>query len=289
MSSYVVIGIHGLNNKPPEAQLKDWWIKAILEGIGRNLNRSIDTIEFDLVYWADLMYSTPLDPDPAPYTQAAGTGPLPRHTGSFLGQLKDLGKEGLGGALDKGTALPGGNIVIDEVLEHKAPDLDRYYGDPEKRLQIRQRLSHKLQTAHSDSRHIMLIAHSMGSIVAFDVLSILGHTTTGFRVHHFVTVGSPLGLHEVKQKIRGEGHVLKVPNVIERWTNFADRKDLVAIDTRLHTDYRTNDQGVGVVDKPVFNGYLSPSGRSSHHKIYGYLRTPEISETIHEFISPVVL
>jgi hypothetical protein len=131
----------------------------------------------------------------------------------------------------------------------------------------------------------MLIAHSMGSIVAFDVLSAIESEVTGFRVQHFVTVGSPLGLHEVKKRIREEGLPLRVPEAVDHWTNFADRKDKVALDSWLHTDYGRNSRGIGLVDQVVINGYVSPSGKPSHHKIYGYLRTPEVSEAIYEFMT----
>jgi hypothetical protein len=130
----------------------------------------------------------------------------------------------------------------------------------------------------------MLIAHSMGSIVAFDVLSAVESEITGLSIQHFVTVGSPLGLHEVKERIRKEGLPLQVSDAVVRWTNFANRKDKVALDSRLHTDFRANSRGVGVVDQVVINGYVSPSGKPSHHKIYGYLRTPEVSLAIHELM-----
>jgi len=36
----------------------------------------------------------------------------------------------------------------------------------------------------------------------------------------------------------------------------------------------------------VINGYVGRSGKANPHKIYGYLRTPEMSEHIAEFIQP---
>jgi hypothetical protein len=166
MSSYVIVGIHGLNNKPPEDRLKAFWIKAITEGLRRNLNLDASGIEFELVYWADLMYDKSLEPDPgpliahpdprqydlAPYTEAEGVGPLPQHEKSLLHKIKTIGKEMLGGIFDKGIALPGVSKVTDEVVEHKAIDLHRYYEDPDKRRAIRQRLSEALRAANDGGR-----------------------------------------------------------------------------------------------------------------------------------------
>ena len=275
MSSYIIIGIHGLNNKPPEDQLKAWWIEAISEGLRRNLNPGVGGVEFELVYWANLMYDKPLEPDPgtpdpdplkydlAPYTEAGRDQslPLPRHRDSFLRRLKNLIKETFGGTVDKATALPGVSKIADEIVEQRAADLHRYYECPDKRRDIRQRLSEALRAAHDSGRRIMLLAHSMGSVVAFDVLSAMEREVAGLRVQHFLTVGSPLGLHEVKERIRKEVLPLRVPEAVDRWTNFADRKDKVALDSWLHTDYGRNTRGVGVVDQAVINGYISPSGK----------------------------
>jgi len=127
----------------------------------------------------------------------------------------------------------------------------------------------------------MLIAHSLGSIIAYDVLRVAGRTLPGLRISHFVTIGSPLGLTEVKEIVAAP---LRVPQCVARWSNFADPRDRVARwDTRLSNDYRPNSGGVTISDHLVVNGYLSPSGKSNPHKIYGYLRTPEVSELIASF------
>lgn len=289
MFRYLIIGIHGLSNKPPASRLKAWWTEAIVEGLRRNLERS-GGIAFDLAYWADLMYDAPLDPDPEPYAPAAGTGPLPRRQDSSRRRIKDQSKAAAVGLADKTTAVPGLGRIVDEVIERKAPDLHAYYHDPDQRLRIQQKLSDALAAAHQAGQHILLIAHSMGSIVAFDVLSTIESTLPGFRVHHLITVGSPLGFHQVKKKIRAEDVPLRVPETVEAWTNLADRKDKVASDTRLRTDYKSNRRGVGVVDRLVINGYVAPpppghEGKPNPHKIYGYLRTPELSEAIDRFIT----
>lgn len=36
----VIIGVHGLANKPPKAQLEKAWHAALLEGLVRNENRT---------------------------------------------------------------------------------------------------------------------------------------------------------------------------------------------------------------------------------------------------------
>ena len=50
----VIIGIHGLANKPKKATLAKWWEEAIREGLRVNRGRSDATFEFEMVYWANL-------------------------------------------------------------------------------------------------------------------------------------------------------------------------------------------------------------------------------------------
>ena len=77
-------------------------------------------------------------------------------------------------------------------------------------------------------------------------------------------------------------------SIVGRWTNFADRRDVVAIEAKLDDDYEPNDQGVKVADVPVINAYRSPLDRTppnkpNYHKSYGYLRTPELSNIVRAF------
>jgi len=79
----------------------------------------------------------------------------------------------------------------------------------------------------------MVIEHSMGSIIAHDVLGRLGRDGPQFSVDHFVTIGSPLGMPHVKYKIRQENDLVHTPSIVGRWTNFADRRDVVAVVAKL--------------------------------------------------------
>ena len=58
--SKVIIGIHGLGNKPCKKLLKRWWWSAIKEGQIRIGKFSYFT-RFELVYWADILNDRPLD------------------------------------------------------------------------------------------------------------------------------------------------------------------------------------------------------------------------------------
>lgn len=278
MNTRLVIGIHGLNNKPEPHILRDWWIAAISEGISRNCGGQKVDVDFELAYWADVMYSAPVAPteQAEPYVAAGGSGSLPR-AGSLIRTIAAaLIREGVGKVLEVVFGA-----AVAEKVKTRAPDLRRYKYDRATRDAVQERLSERLRAAYAGGRQIMLIAHSMGSIIAYDVLRDAGRTLPGLRISHFVTVGSPLGLAAVKEVSVAP---LRVPECVARWSNIADPRDRVARwDTRLSSDYRENSAGVVVTDHLVINGYVSPSGKPNPHKIYGYLRTPEISELIASF------
>jgi hypothetical protein len=285
MNTKLIIGIHGLNNKPEPDVLRDWWMTAMAEGLSRNRGGQVADIDFVLAYWADLMYSAPVPiADVAePYVAAGGSGPLPSAGMSIKSIAETRIREGVGKVLEKIFGIPVAEDVVRDALEARMPDLHRYQHHRVARDAIRARLREALRTAQETRRPIMLIAHSMGSMVAYDVLRTSSRTLPGLRISHFVTLGSPLGLTGVIEMVTAPA---RVPECVARWSNFADPRDYAARwDTRLSNDYRANRAGVTVSDRLVINGYVTPSGKPNPHKIYGYLRTPEVSELIASFLT----
>jgi hypothetical protein len=283
MNTKLIIGIHGLNNKPEPDILRNWWTAAIAEGISRNCEGQRVDVDFVLAYWADVMYSAPvaLAKDAESYVAGGGSGALPRAGMSIRRIARARVQEGVGKVLEKILGAPVAEDVVRDAVETRAPDLHRYRHHRETRASVQERLREPLRTAHARGKQIMLIAHSMGSIIAYEVLRGASRSLLGLRISHFVTVGSPLGLVEVKEIVAAP---LRVPECVARWSNFADPRDHVARwDTCLSEDYRANGSGVTISDHLVINGYVSPSGKPNPHKIYGYLRTPEMSELIASF------
>ena len=104
-----------------------------------------------------------------------------------------------------------------------------------------------------------------------------------------MTIGSPLGIPHVKSNIYSERSYADVPVrtptvVRDGWVNYADRGDPVSVNSHLRDDFGPNDAGIRVVDDMVLNDYVSPGGQKNSHKSYGYLRTPEFSEYLRDFL-----
>lgn len=298
----VIIGIHGLGNKPPEKLLRSWWLESIREGLVKaGLGRP--DITFDLAYWADVIHPTPLDPfitdkdDPLFLDEHYTPGGLGKKgEGSSL--MADV-LEYIEGQVDRIFLNDDMSInfrnVTDKVINHFFSDLETYYVDNcrsaiDRDCSAREAIQHRLLSKLEQYRgyRILLIAHSMGSIVAYDVLSEMSGESP---VNTFITIGSPLGFPVIvgrisaARKSRGLGILQpSVPECItERWLNISDIRDRIALDHTLADDYLENGRGLRVRDKYVYNDY-EMNGGPNPHKSFGYLRTPEMVDVIAEFL-----
>jgi len=129
----------------------------------------------------------------------------------------------------------------------------------------------------------------MGSIVAYDVLT---QICPDIKIDTLITIGSPLGLPFVVSRIvteqkknTGKEATAKTPeNIKHEWYNYADLNDSVALDYTLSDDYGKNSNGIGARDIQVQNDY-EYLGNKNPHKSYGYLRTPELIETVYSFLN----
>jgi len=280
-----IIGIHGLANKPPAGQRAEWWDAAIRDGLHRNKNFTNPDFTFTSVYWADYMYGPDAGAageEPYPYMpddMLKANRPLMTYQDGWLDELRADASKYVGNALD----FLKGKLDIEHaaaaVLEWKLKDLHRYYEEPGTREELRWRLKQAVKEALAADGKTMVISHSMGTIIAFDALQELSAECPAGTLDHWITLGSPLGLPHVVLQIAREWGEPATPALVARWTNFADKRDPVAADTHLRDDYAKNAAGVGVRDDLVINDY-----GGIHHKSYGYLRAPEVSEAIAVFL-----
>ena len=296
-----IIAIHGLGNKPPKEQLLEWGKKAISEGI-KNSGTDFSLPEMELVYWADIMYDKPLSPDEKDrnspyyldevYTKAPKRYKVEQH--DVRKKLLDYFKIAVYKIfLNKDYHLR--YAFVSEKLMHKYfYELEVYFTEDEQfpasfnrgvKKKIIGRLTDTLEKHRNDD--ILLIAHSMGSIIAFDVLSFIARD---FKINTFVTMGAPLGAPFVISRIAAHarqtyGQVrLQTPEtVMKRWYNFSDIRDKIALDYKLSDDFAPNSHGVKVIDRLVTNNYVMNSV-ANPHKSFGYLRTPEFIRLLEEFV-----
>ncbi|MCA9735681.1 hypothetical protein KC799_26325 [candidate division KSB1 bacterium] len=298
-----IIAIHGLGNKPALPDLEDWWIKAIHEGLER-IGKPRHSIPFKLVYWADILHPVPLDTrisnkkdplfEPEPYMRVLPD--TPRIKPSFRAKLYRYIAEQLDNVFLNEDMSLNYTHITDRIIHRYFTDLDKYYQDDllsqdESTVNYKMRIQNRFFKVLKKHRgnQILLIAHSMGSIVAFDVLTAFAKQ---FNIDTFVTIGSPLGLpiimarYFAEQKRHTNG-ILRpaTPDCIwPNWYNLSDPEDRIAIDHTLNDDYAPNRLGTSAQDISVYNDY-QVNGTRNAHKAYGYLRTPEMAQIIDDFLS----
>ena len=107
------------------------------------------------------------------------------------------------------------------------------------RDELRSRLLEALKRGAAKPPPHILVSHSMGTIISYDVLRNCGDCPP---IHGFVTLGSPLGLDEVQDKLKPDGAVsVDFPAAKLRgdWVNVYDRLDpVVAFEPKFANDYQ---------------------------------------------------
>jgi pimeloyl-ACP methyl ester carboxylesterase len=147
--------------------------------------------------------------------------------------------------------------VSERMLAFWLRQVRGYLRDPQVRAAVQQRL---LAAVSGDTR--VVVAHSLGSVIAYEVLCAHPEWT----VTDFVTLGSPLGVrHIIYDRLRPSPGMW--PHV-DRWTNISDAADFVALQPRLRDLF-----GPRVADLAIDNGV-------SAHAVARYLSAKETGAAV---------
>lgn len=119
-----------------------------------------------------------------------------------------------------------------------------------------------------DDEPAIVVSHSLGTIVSFALLREFSRNGRPRQVPLLLTLGSPLGIDSVR---RSFAKPRTRPDHVQRWMNFADPEDFVA----LHGELTADNFAPGIENHPdVENGYDDP------HGIAGYLGDPRVAAAI---------
>ncbi|HHQ14998.1 MAG TPA: hypothetical protein ENK16_08200 [Chromatiales bacterium] len=287
-----IIYVPGIRPKPPaDIHRANLW-RCLLEGVRRvddttagSLARHED--RFRLVPWPHVFYSHARDPapdEPGLERLLALPGPEPEdiseaeHWHKRFAQLVYL----------LADRFP---FLIDHVA---TPDLKETLQDSLRYLRNEQRIADRVRDmvrdavtkAWEDGQRILLIGHSFGSVIAFDVLWQLSREQRAtFRLDTFLTLGSPLGMKFVRHRLLGaRAHGLeRYPDNIRRWVNLAAIGDLTALERRFARDYRPmlrHGLVECITDNLQLKNYFRGPNGLNVHKCYGYMINPETASVV---------
>jgi hypothetical protein len=153
---------------------------------------------------------------------------------------------------------------------------------------VRQMLKLPLRAAAGSGRPVLLLTHSMGSVIGYEALWQMSHEDgDDCTIDLFITMGSPLGQRFIQKRILGhaERSAYRYPHGVRRWINLSAVGDLTAIDPTLADDFAPMLRlGLveGIEDRAIHN-YFRLDGELNVHAEYGYLANAATGRIIAEW------
>lgn len=199
------------------------------------------------------------------------------------------------------SALSTATLLNEQVIKFATADLAAYLMQRTIGSRIRERLHTPLKNALIGGEDVCLVAHSMGTMVAYDVLWKFSRMSEYKDVQKaenpvslFLTLGSPLGEAGVKANLYDAhernypGGTYKYPkNIISRWHNVAAYDDFISHDPSLKDDFRAMLKHKfleEIKDHRIHNCWAF-EGKANPHKFYGYLANPGTAGLIAEWMN----
>jgi hypothetical protein len=206
-------------------------------------------------------------------------------------EVRDLGL--VDNILDVVSPLANLTGLNDELLNRFLPDLGAYFEYRVVGSMIRQRLQKILVPLLAKGHDVCLVSHSMGTIVAYDVLWKLSRMSEYEHVRHrkvslFVTLGSPLGDPVVAKQLydSNEPEDGRYPANIAAWENFSAQDDFIARDEELADNFAAMKQRkllARLNDHFIHTFWVGRDGLNPH-KLYGYLDHQRVARAIARWI-----
>ena len=278
----LILFVPGLLPKPEPALHKDALERCLLEGVRRADSSVAESIRasdhsFDIVSWTYDFYREHRDfeldraaIDAAIEQQIASENDIREATAflrritRWLYRLRDM----------LPFLIP---HLATERMELHIRDLLRYVHNSNGIADhVREMLKMPLRAAWESKRPILLLAHSMGSVIAYDSLWEMTHNDKDdLKVDLFLTMGSPLGQNYLKKRIMGNNTTgpARYPDNIRHWINLSAIGDMTALDRELKADFgEMLEFGLvdSIDDRSLLN-FFRLDGNLNVHAEYGYL------------------
>lgn len=288
----VIIYVPGIKPKPAADDHRRTLLRCLLEGIRRVAPHTAESLaehsdRFRLVAWAPLFYDTARDvqldlpgverllrlraPEERDIREA-------RHWHKRLGRFIYLLSDAFPFLID---------YVATDAMKAALHDSLLYFknqGGVADR--IRRLVADALTAAWSEDARILLIAHSLGSVIAFDTLWDLSRRQRSpIQIDTFMTIGSPLGMNFVRHRLLGarEQGASRYPANIRWWLNLSAVGEMTALDRVFADDYRAmTELGLvdGIDDETHLQTYFRGPEGLNVHKCYGYMVNERVAAAV---------
>lgn len=294
-----LVFVHGRSQQEKDSvALKAEWIDALEEGLGKSgLTLPIPEPDVRFPFYGDTLYQMVAgkSPDEAAAVIVRGTdadADEERFTRAVLEEIRE--KNGITAAqlasaagqdvVERGPQnwewFQGVLRVIDRFVPHgSGTSIALFTHDVYQYLKnsvIRDTIDTGVSQAFTAGRETVVVAHSLGTVVAYNLLRQQGHVR-GWKVPLFVTVGSPLGISEIRKTLRTLAPPTRCPECASAWFNAMDDRDVVAL-YPLQTKHFPLDPVA-----PAIENKLDVRNRTENrHGIAGYLDDKDVAKRIHD-------
>ena len=196
---------------------------------------------------------------------------------------------------DVGSVVTSPIHLSDSLIATAAPDMAHYWDEETKfGSDVRYEMINPLKRAMRRDGKILVISHSLGTMVAYDTfwkfshMSEYRHDTVTRPIDTWITLGSPLGDETVKRKLKGASlsGARRYPNIVKRWLNFSAEDDFISHDETIKNDYKDMLRKrlvEEIRDEDIYNLAVR-KGSSNPHSSAGYLIHPKLIAAIGDWL-----
>lgn len=292
MNNCHIIFVPGKNPKPPEEQHKNLLWRVLLEGVKRAAPDAIHHFvhyksHFNLAAWNTLYYKETKDINrDLPWIDALQNQHAP--TEKDIKEANSTHYHFLRILYSIVDYLPFLMQIVPGTLKSTAEEVRRYFKNEDYiALNIRKVLKDQLRPLLKNNEKVLLIGHSLGSVIAYDSLWELSHLEhIPAKVDIFLTLGSPLGMNYVQRRLKGSEYQgeKKYPCNIKHWVNVAAEGDITALDREFADDF-SEMKKLKLLDDiedhchGIYNFFRNEEGLNTHRS-YGYLVNPAVGKII---------
>ncbi|TDD40716.1 hypothetical protein E1286_34175 [Nonomuraea terrae] len=268
-----IAAIHGINmHRSQRSAMQQSWHTAMVDGLANIRSRHTGTLSLECAFYGHEYNDGKAGGEP----EYAAIDIAPGLEEELLIAIGDGLEEDAGGD-NEGTGtklyLPGmvqralAAIQRSDLFDGRdsraiafVKQVNRYLTDPDFR-----KLVHTEVSAVMEQSPRVVIAHSLGSVIAYEWL----RENEPENPPALITLGSPLGLEPVRRRLLQRPGPLGWPGQVRSWTNIAARHDAVAMVKKLAPLYSPD-----VRDLPCDNP------RRSAHSALVYLANVRTSRAI---------
>jgi len=287
----LILYVPGLLPKPEESTHRAALLRCLLAGITAQDKDLAEAVEakpesFEIVSWTYDFYGEHRDfAIDAPSVDAllAQGKLLPRDREEATTPMRRLARWMFTLADKLPVLIP--HIATEQVRLHLR-DLRRYTQNRNELAEhTREILKVSLRDARDKQRPILLIAHSMGSVIAYEALWQMSRANREpMHIDLLLTMGSPLGQSYIQKLLKGSDAIgaVRYPANIRRWINLSAVGDMTAIDPYLKNDFGDMVRAglVECIDDRIIYNWFRLDGALNPHAEYGYMVNPETAKIV---------